>query len=60
MNYSNLMLDEFNLIRNLNKISELVAVVMMESSSYRASTLKMIAKMSVFFSKCTIILLCFF
>lgn len=43
------MLDEFIHIRNLNKFSVLVAVVMMESSNYRASTLKMIAEMPVVF-----------
>lgn len=46
MNYSNLMLDEFILI---HKYSVLVAAVMMESSSYRASILKMRAKLPVFF-----------
>lgn len=47
MNYLNLILDEFNFIRNLNKFSVLVAAIMMESSSYRSSTLKMIAKVPV-------------
>jgi len=49
MNDSNLVLDEFILICNLNKWSVLVHVVMMESSSYRTSTLKMLEKMPVFF-----------
>lgn len=43
------MLDEFIHIHNFNKFSVLVAVVMMESISYRASTLKMIAKMPALF-----------
>lgn len=43
------MLDEFIHTYNFNKFSVLVAVVMMEYSSYNASTLKMIAKMAVVF-----------